>query len=98
MAGGEGKHILGSMRNVSLRVDRSTLSGASGGSSRDGVGWGVVGPFSTKQETRAMAIHIKDNKLTIVDLIKVEQTLGDWIQNYICSVDIQLRGCVTAGR
>ena len=56
MAGGERKQIMRSMRNVSLLVDRSTLSGASGGASREGVDWGVVGPFSTKQEIRAMAI------------------------------------------
>jgi hemerythrin len=51
-----------------------------------------------RQEIARLRGHIKANKLTIVDLIKVEQTLGEWIQNHICSVDIQLRGCVTPGR
>jgi hypothetical protein len=51
-----------------------------------------------RQEIARLRGHIKDNKLTIMDLVKVEQTLGEWIQNHICSVDIQLRGCVTPGR
>jgi hypothetical protein len=41
--------------------------------------------------------HIKDGKLTIMDLVKVEQTLGAWIRNHICTVDIQLRDCVAFG-
>ncbi len=49
---------------------------------------------SLRQEIARLRGHIKDNKLTITDLIKVEQTLGAWIQDHICSVDIQLRGCV----
>jgi len=52
---------------------------------------------SLRQEIARLRGHIKDNKLTIMDLVKVEQTLGAWIQDHICSVDIQLRGCVPAG-
>ncbi len=53
---------------------------------------------SLRQEIARLRGHIKDNKLTITDLIKVEQTLGAWIQDHICSIDIQLRGCVPHGR
>jgi hemerythrin len=49
-----------------------------------------------RQEINRLRGHIKDNKLTIVDLVKVEQTLGAWIQDHICSIDIQLRGCVAS--
>jgi hemerythrin len=52
---------------------------------------------SLRHEIATLRGHIKDNKLSITDLIKVERTLGDWIQNHICSIDIQLRGCVSPG-
>jgi hypothetical protein len=51
---------------------------------------------SLRHEIAQLRSHIKEDKLTIMDLVKVEQTLGAWIQNHICSVDIQLRDCVTA--
>ncbi len=50
-----------------------------------------------RQEIARLRGHIKDDKLTIADLVQVERTLGAWIQDHICSVDIQLRGCVAAG-
>jgi hypothetical protein len=49
---------------------------------------------SLRQEIARLRGHIKDDKLTIADLVQVERTLGAWIQDHICSVDIQLRGCV----
>ncbi len=52
---------------------------------------------SLRQEIARLRGHIKDDQLTIVDLVQVEQTLGAWIQDHICSVNIQLRGCVTPG-
>jgi hypothetical protein len=33
-----------------------------------------------------------------MDLVKIEQTLGAWIQNHIGSIDIQLRGRGAGGR
>lgn len=52
---------------------------------------------SLRKQIAELRGHIKDNKLTIMDLVKVEQTLGAWIQDHICTVDIQLRGCVQSG-
>ncbi len=52
---------------------------------------------SLRKQIAELRGHIKDNKLTIMDLVKVEQTLGTWIQEHICTVDIQLRGCVQSG-
>jgi hemerythrin len=54
----------------------------------------LVAHNSLRQEIARLRGHIKDNKLTIMDLVKVEQTLGAWIQDHICSIDVQLRGCV----
>jgi hemerythrin len=48
---------------------------------------------SLRQEIARLRGHIKDNKLSIVDLVTVERTLGAWIQEHICTVDIRLRGC-----
>jgi hemerythrin len=53
---------------------------------------------SLRQEIAQIRTHIKDGKLSIMDLVKIEQTLGSWIQNHICTIDIQLRGCVPPGR
>ena len=53
---------------------------------------------SLRQEITQLRSHIKDNKLTIMDLVKVEQTMGAWIQNHICMIDIGLRGCTPASR
>ena len=53
---------------------------------------------SLGQEIARIRAHIKDGKLSIMDLVKIEQTLGSWIQNHICTIDIHLRGCVAAGR
>jgi hemerythrin len=50
-----------------------------------------------RQQIAGLRGHIKDDKLTIMDLVKVEQTLGAWIQDHICTIDVQLRGC-TADR
>ena len=52
---------------------------------------------SLRKEIAGLRGHIKDNKLTIMDLVKVEQTLGAWIQDHICTIDIQLRGCAAEG-
>jgi hemerythrin len=49
---------------------------------------------SLRQEIARLRGLIKDDKLTIRDLVKVEQTMGAWIQDHICSVDIHLRDCV----
>ncbi len=52
---------------------------------------------SLRQEIARLRGRIKDNKLSIVDLVNVERTLGVWIQEHICTVDIELRGCVSTG-
>ena len=49
---------------------------------------------SLRMELSRVRGRIKDAKLTVTDLIGLEKTLGDWILNHICSVDIELRGCV----
>jgi hemerythrin len=53
---------------------------------------------SLRQEIATLRGRIKDSKLTVTDLIKVEQTLGAWIQEHICTIDVQLRGCVASDR
>lgn len=41
--------------------------------------------------------RIKNDQMSIEDLVKLSQILSDWIQNHICSVDVRLRECVGAG-
>jgi hemerythrin-like metal-binding protein len=53
---------------------------------------------SLRQEIAVLRSHIKENKLTVMDLVKVEQTLGTWIRDHIGTIDIQLRGCVAHDR
>jgi hemerythrin len=51
---------------------------------------------SLRLELAKVKGHIKDNRITIMDLVKVEQMLGAWIQDHICTIDIKLRECVKA--
>lgn len=48
---------------------------------------------SLREEITRIRAQIKDNSLTLMDLVKIEQMLSAWIQNHLCTIDVQLRGC-----
>ncbi len=47
-----------------------------------------------RREIAAVKGHITEGKLSLADLVKVEQMLGNWIQTHICTIDVKLRECV----
>jgi hypothetical protein len=88
-------HLFGDVRRAVSADEPVSLHGGP-------LQWIVAGDaihagFAQPAMTEDAFFAIKDNKLTVMDLVKVEQTLGAWIQDHICSVDIQLRGCATPG-
>ncbi len=46
-----------------------------------------------RREVAGLKTRLKTGGLSIVDLVKIERTLGDWLQNHICAIDVKLRGC-----
>lgn len=47
-----------------------------------------------RREIAGLTPKLKDGSLSLVDLIKIERTLGDWLQNHICAIDVKLRDTV----
>lgn len=50
-----------------------------------------------RREVEGMKARLKDGSLSIVDMIKIERTLGDWLQSHICAVDVKLRETTANG-
>lgn len=46
-----------------------------------------------RREVNELKPRLKDGTLSLVDLIKIERTLGDWLRSHICSIDVKLRDC-----
>jgi hemerythrin len=46
-----------------------------------------------RREVVGMKARLTDGSLSVVDLLKIERTLGDWLQNHICAIDVKLRDC-----
>ncbi|WP_165070613.1 bacteriohemerythrin [Paludisphaera rhizosphaerae] len=47
-----------------------------------------------RRDVAEIKTHLKADGLPLVDLVKIERTLGDWLQRHICSIDVKLRECV----
>ena len=54
---------------------------------------------SAHDDVRANLATIRDRigkeGIQSIDVVQLELILGNWIRNHICSIDIQLRGCVS---
>jgi hemerythrin len=49
-----------------------------------------------RREVAALTPRLKAGTLSLPDYIRIERTLGDWLQSHICSIDVKLRGCVAS--
>lgn len=47
-----------------------------------------------RREIADLKPKLKEGGLSLVDLIKIERTLGDWLQSHICAIDVKLRDTV----
>ncbi len=47
-----------------------------------------------RREVIALKPRLKEGSLSLTDLIKIENTLSDWLRTHICAIDVKLRDTV----